>query len=245
VNDVLTALSTAVFSVFLIVILSGLVSGLVALGYIELFARSAIQRRVVRSIAERGWSFRFGKMVPPHSPELASNLEDGLPFALGMDPPQFFNLHHRQICGLLIAGLSRESMAKREPSSSQHRILPEVLALAPPSLMSGAGFIPGDYERRPRASDVDLATSVVDNLQVELSRHLFLAAFWSAFAVWLLLFALAATPAIFTFKSFFRTLFESAAYVGAILPACLLFAFAAAVVGALVFGWLDRVFSIR
>lgn len=224
-STLLATLSIATLSVAVIVIIGGVISGLVALGVIELFFRTPFQKRIVQQ-------------------------NDDFPVKryLQMEPETFYSLHQRQLCGVLVAKLAADAARFRDEfrdeDTQQSKSALETLAYW---LLKRAGTIPpvdppSPYEYR---AIIEHATATVDSMQARISIALRTYAFRYAFVAWLILFLLSAVAIGFSFRGIIASALEITTFLVLLAPACIILAFASAVVGALVYGWLDRAFSVK
>ena len=182
---------------------------------------------------------------------LSIEREDALANVVGMAPRQFFSLHYTQLCGMLVAEVGRDAAINND-----EHILPtpalNLLLLLSPRFSSNIGRLLDSSKMadqvEPRTtlrSQIDEAMAVINALQAELASGVMKLAFRFAFLVWGILFSLATASVVLTYQGIITALGEIAVYLILAVPACLMLAFAAAVIGMLLFAWLDRAFSRR
>lgn len=195
VVGLLPGLAQTVVYIAVIIVLAGLVSGIVAVGIMQIFGRAAIQRRVLRRF------FQNRRWTRPTA-ELAGILH--------MPERLLYRLYYRQITGQLLASASAE--AARSPGEGHTPVLD---ALAPPRPEDGI------LENETR---LNAASRTIDVLQAELGDASATAVSLSLMAVWMLVYLSAGALASESepAKSFLLLLWRSIGVpvVAVLLAAC-------------------------
>ncbi|MBY3575391.1 hypothetical protein HFN65_31125 [Rhizobium laguerreae] len=178
--DVIVTTSYAVAAISVIVILTGLLSGLIIYGAMEQFFRGPLQKAVISSITapltsrDRLIAYlvhdredrEFYRVTRGILNELTSGV-NAFPILLGVPESNFFRLPFRQLCGQLISSVSSEAASFREDAGADDRFpgLIEVLSFLALNRPNGLRFI----SRAP--PDYSLKESITDSTRRELEDN--------------------------------------------------------------------------
>jgi hypothetical protein len=186
---------------------------------------------------------------------------------LSIPDTTLYRLHYRQLCGQIMAAVSRESIITGDRqvftpvidmlaylSSSRNSLFDTphpATGDAPGTQPASSGFSREFPTAERLRLDVDRATREIDQLQAALSERISRYAFGTSFFVWVVAFALIAYSArrSLDFSTDVSSLLSRiagnmVATAIALILSCVL-AFASAVVASIVFAWLDRGFSSK
>lgn len=233
--EILSALGGAMTGLFLTVMLTGILAGIVAFGILDLYQRGHVQRTATA---------RFFAYGPRRTQS------DFLPGVVGIDERYFWRLPYRQLCGQLAGHVSLE--LRNDESRGREASLTEYLAEHYGRRREYLRQTSDD--RRFETSSVrsaneaaQQALQTIDGLQVVLAEEVQQAAArLVAWFVYLTFAAICIPLAIFIAPSW--QAFSLNAAISSLLLSGMIaiaLAFAATIVGSLIFKWVDRYASSR
>lgn len=236
--EVFFGLGTAVAGIFVTVLLSGVLSGIVAYGVIEIWRREKIQHQSIEEMlnTERFYSKTEEYREMPRYSELSEILD--------LYRSDFYSLPYRQLCGLLAARVSADVSANA--SGDKPSALTDLLASRMASWRQFEPWSP-DYFRKT----AEQALAFIDKLQVRLSHAVAKdAAVISGITVALIFVALLfpLTRSLMFFSEQNSIVIRSGGFVLAFFVAGLvliILAFGSLIVANLTFRWIDRFASAR
>jgi hypothetical protein len=231
--EILSALGGAMTGLFLTVMLTGMLAGIVAFGILDLYQRGHVQRIATA---------RF------FAPDPRKSLSEFLPDFVGIDERYFWRLPYRQLCGQLAGHVSLE--LRNDESSEREAFLTEYLAEHNERRREHVRQTFNDRQTssvRGANKAAQRALQTIDGLQVVLAEEVQQAAGkLVAWFVYLTFAAICIPLAIFIGPSW--QAFSVNAALSALLLAGMIavaLAFAATIVGSLTFKWVDRYASSR
>lgn len=221
---------------FLTVVLGGVLSAVLTLGALELHFRQSIQRRVLAEHFER-------------LTEASTDLDQVLRSAR-VDPEALYRLHYRQIAGHLATVVNSEAAAMAEPISLAGPDDPRPLT----DLLSGRRRAGSDLPPpRDERALIDLALREIDVIQARLGSSLTSATFPYVCIAWILVYVpallIAALNLPFRFDGppfqMFMVLMQFVTTIAVALLVALVLPIGSAVVGSVIFTWLDRILATK
>jgi hypothetical protein len=222
VVGLLPGLAQTVVYIAVIIVLAGLVSGIVAVGLMQIFGRAIIQQRVLRRFfrdrPHPHWDpMRFERFPPTES------------MILDMPEPLLCRLYYRQITGQLLAA------ANAEAARGFGEETPVLDALALIRKKEGPPAPPEEPSVR-----LHKASRTIDILQAELGEASANVVSVSLMAVWTLVYLWAGTLAALEEPAKSRPfVLIGVVIIGGLLAAC------SSAVGLAAFNWLERISAPR
>jgi hypothetical protein len=253
------ALGLAVLGIFVTIILSGVLAGIIAFGLIESNSRGAIQARVIRILVDRRIEDFFtedGRSVfrddDGREESLSYVRNRGFESLVPLDPRRLFRLPYRQLCGQLANAIGAESFGADEKGDGRSNFQPLTLALFIANLE-------GAKRRRAvigdgRISDAVLKThalAFLDELQIALADAVLERARILSMIVIAIIFMAILAPNLDRLNIYGTDpsfILRSTGTLIALIIApimILLLGSAASIVAALIFRWIDRFAAAR
>ena len=260
--EIFYGLGQAVAGIFITVLLSGILAGIVAYGLIEKWFREQTQRNVVTTLLQREYA------EPPERERSKEKTEDAgarrLMSLLDLDDSDFYSLPYRQLCGLLAARVSADVAAAAATSAAADAEAAAAVKTATESAASedapksvarvlAAHMKPLSVTPEPPTirKDAERALAFVDKLQVKLAEAVASRAFNISTVIVTLIFTglfIPAANALQIFNESSYLLVRSFGMMVSLTIAVLILgclAFGSVIVASLTFRWIDRLASAR
>lgn len=273
--DIFTAIGFAVVGIFITVIASGILAGIVAYGMIDGRGRAKVQRTVISQLVNepikllldeqttREWLLAVIETTGIYRGKFEHLWLTGhvnlVPRLIGMPSESFYSLPYRQLCGQVATRVSADIAAL----STENRQASPLAAIMALSYMCRNEFRtdldrwknnPEGEWRRPGPSAQELsdaALSAIDSMQVVLADATDNRAAAIGFLVVLVIFSALLIPSatqLYVFNDPSNFLFQATGLIVTIVISTVLLlvlAFGALIVSRVTFRWVDRFASAR
>ncbi|MDB5677450.1 hypothetical protein [Sphingomonas bacterium] len=252
--EIFWLLGQAAAGIFIAVLLSGILAGVIAYGLIDGWMRRNIQRSLIEDLLHR---YRRHEMWTPLSPGGQDEQDrppprdfspDGalyLPHVLALVPDDFFGLPYRQLCGQLAGRISADVASDAAGNGASDLSLFLARYIQQPD---SAHASDGREEFRRTAQR---ALTWVDRLQIRLANGVTVAASRIAAQVVLLIYFALSLPFALGMASMrpassrISTTVEAIGWSVVAIMIIAMLAYGSQIIARLTFGWIDRLASPR